>query len=106
MSQEGSFDPGEGTSGLETDGGAVNKATLSGIQCLNESIASLGGYHGAHDDFEDDLESEDVSYVSVQNDLDNSASSGPAAVPERESGTDVLLDYCFQLDVGNGCQST
>jgi len=51
------------------------------------------------DDFEDDLESEDVSYVSIQNDLDNIASSGLAAVTERESDTDVLLDYCCQLDV-------
>lgn len=99
MSQEGSVDPGEGMSGLETDAGTVNKVILSGIQRLNESIASLGGYHGAHDDFEDDLESEEVSYVSVQNDLDNIASSGPAAVTKRESGTDVLLDYCCQLDV-------
>ena len=67
MSQEGCIDPGEGTSGLETDAGAVNRAVLSGIQHLNESIGSLGGYHGAHDD----LEGEDVSYVSIQNDLDN-----------------------------------
>ena len=28
MSQEGSIDPGEGTSGLETDARAVNRATL------------------------------------------------------------------------------
>ena len=56
----------------------------------------LGGYQGAHADFEDDLESEDVSYVSIQN---NIANSGPAAVTERESDTDVLLDYCCQLDV-------
>ena len=48
MSQEGSIDPGKGTSGLETDAGAVNRAILSGIQRLNESIASLGDYHGAH----------------------------------------------------------
>ena len=81
MSQEGSIDPGEGTSGLETDAGAVNRAILSGIQRLNESIASLGGYHGAHDEFEDDLESEDVSYVSIQNDLHNIASVGPGTKP-------------------------
>ena len=37
MSQEGSIDPGEGMSGLETDAGAVNKAILSEIQRLNES---------------------------------------------------------------------
>ena len=54
---------------------------------------TVGGYHGAYDDFEDDLESKDVY------DLDNIASSGPAAVTERESGMDVLLDYCCQLDV-------
>ena len=98
-SQECSIDPGESTSGLETDAGAVNGAILSGIRRLNESIASLGGYHGAHADFQDDLESEDVSYVSIQNDLNNIANSGPAAVTERESDTDVLLDYCCQLDV-------
>ena len=98
-SQEGSIDPGESTSGLETDAGAVNRAALSGIRRLNESIAGLGGYHGAHADFEDDLESEDVSYASIQNDLDDIANSGPAAVTERESDTDVLLDYCCQLDV-------
>ena len=57
------------------------------------------GYHGAHHEFEIDLETEDISYVSVQNDLDNIVSSGPAAVTERESGTDVLLDYCCQLDM-------
>ena len=83
-------------SGLETDAGAVNRAILSGIRRLNKSIASLGGYHGSHADFEDDLESEDVSYVSINN---NIANSGPAAVTERESDTDVLLDYCCQLDV-------
>ena len=52
MSQEGSIDPGEGTSGLETDARAVNRATLSGIQRLNESIASLSGYYSGHDEFE------------------------------------------------------
>ena len=74
MSQEGSIAPEEETSGLETDAGAVNRAILLGIHRLNESITSLGDSHGAHDEFEDHLESEDVSYVSIQNNLDNIAS--------------------------------